>query len=97
VEVDDLGSWTVTERHRALTGPRRTRGADTPLYRTVERTRTLRVCGICEARLAAGESAHAIRSGQINRQMMLFALFLILIALLTPIFLPFVRSALWRT
>ena len=92
--AEALRPFATTERLRTFIGARRDGGGG-PLYETVERTRTLQVCAACAERLAAGASLHAIRARRVNRQMLLFALMLILIAVLTPILLPWVRSALW--
>jgi hypothetical protein len=89
-----LQPFTTNERLRTFIGVRRD-GGGAPLYETVHRPRTFQVCDACAQRLAAGVGLNAIRSRRVNRQMLLFAMLLILIALLTPILLPWVRSALW--
>jgi hypothetical protein len=92
--TEALQPFMTTERLRTFLGVRRDGGGG-PLYETVDRPRTLRVCDACAQRLAAGVSLHAIRSRRVNRQMLFFAMLLVLIAFLTPILLPWVRSALW--
>ena len=94
VHPEGLSPWTTTERRRVFKGSQARQGGG-PLYDAVEATRTVRVCEACAGRLAAGEDLHELHSRRVNRQMILFALMLVLIALLTPVLLPYVRTALF--
>jgi hypothetical protein len=94
VGAGDLRPWTVTARRRVFQGSR-VGQAERPLYQTVEEPRDMKVCEACAARLQAGESVHLILARRVNRQMLMFAALLILIVILTPILLPYVRMALW--
>ncbi len=71
------------------------RPSGAPVFHDTVRTRVYQVCPTCALRLAEGGDIHRLRARRTGLQILLFCLALALIAVLTPILLPYVLSALW--
>jgi hypothetical protein len=87
----------VEERRRLQSGPPNLRpgGPGAPLFQDAQISRHHLVCDACAAAMAEGGGSGGLRGRRTAVQMVMFAVVLVLIAVLTPLILPYVMSALW--